>query len=97
MTQREVTEAQPVPRCPRGHYARHMLDMRRQSAGGGHFIECRGCQTRKHSTYGDALREWQQKHGIRAPKVRKAPCHGQIALFGAARATPVATNAQEAA
>ena len=70
MTQREVTEAQPVPRCARGHHARHMLDMRRQSAGGGHFIECRCCQTRKYGTYGDALREWRQKNGARAPKMR---------------------------
>lgn len=28
MTQREVTEAQPVPRCARGHHARHMLNTR---------------------------------------------------------------------
>lgn len=79
MTQREVTEAQPVPRCARGHHARHMLDMRRQSAGGGHFIECRCCQTRKHGTYGDALREWRQKHGIHIPKIK--PQERQRGLF----------------
>ncbi len=32
MTQREVTEAQPVPRFAKGHHARHMPDLRRQSA-----------------------------------------------------------------
>lgn len=97
MTQCEVTEAQPVPRCAKGHHARHMLDMRRQSAEGGHFIECRCCQTRKHGSYADALKEWPQKHGIRAPKAPKARCHGQITLFAVARAEPVATSAQEAA
>ena len=79
MTQREVTEAQPVPRCARGHHARHMLDMRRPSAGGGHFIECRCCHTRKHGTYGGALREWRQKHGIRGAKASQM--ERQPALF----------------
>lgn len=97
MTQREITEPQPVPRCARGHHARHMLDMRRQSAGGGHFIECRCCQTRKHSLYGDALREWRQKHGIKAPKTPRAGSHGQINLFPGVRAAPVAARATEAA
>lgn len=82
MTQREITEVQPVPRCAKGHHARHMLDMRRQSAGGGHFIECRCCQTRKHGSYADALREWRQKHGIRAPRAKQQ--EGQRGLFAAA-------------
>ena len=96
MTQREVTEAQPVPRCARGHHARHMLDMRRPSAGGGHFIECRCCQTRKHGTYGDALREWRQKHGIQAPK-RPGGAGCQFGLFPPPRVTPVSSRATEAA
>ena len=96
MTQREVTEAQPVPRCARGHHARHMLDMRRPSAGGGHFIECRCCQTRKHGSYADALREWRQKHGIRAPRQSAAPV-GQFGLMFPSRVTPVSGRATEAA
>lgn len=45
MTQREITEPQPVPRCAKGHHARYMLDMRRQSAGVGRSIERRCSQT----------------------------------------------------
>lgn len=39
MTQREVTEPQPVPRCARGHHARHMLDMLRHGVGGEHSFD----------------------------------------------------------
>lgn len=97
MTQREVTEAQPVPRCARGHHARHMLDMRRPSAGGGHFIECRCCQTRKHGVYDDALREWRQKHGIKAPKAPKGSRECQISLFPPQRGKSVAARETVAA
>lgn len=89
MTQREVTEAQPVPRCARGHHARHILDMRRPGAGGGHFIECRCCQTRKHGSYSDALTEWRKKHGLRAPKVSGRAGERQFGLFPASRDKPI--------
>lgn len=31
----------------------------------------------KHGTYSDALREWRQKHGIKAPKAPKGGRHGR--------------------
>lgn len=97
MTQREVTEALPVPRCARGHHARHMLDMRRPSAGGGHFIECRCCQTRKHRSYGDALAEWRKKQKIRAPKQPGGDGECQFALFAAPRGKPIPSRENAAA
>jgi len=97
MTQREVTEFHPLPRCAKGHHARHMLDLRRQSAGGGHFIECRCCQTRKHGSYGDALAEWRKKHGIKAPKQPEGDGECQFGLFAAARGKPIPSREKAAA
>lgn len=73
MTQRQVSHSEGLPRCRQGHPARHMLDVRAGSAGGGHFIECACCHTRKHESYEAALLEWRRMHHIRAPRPKPNP------------------------
>lgn len=65
--QRMIPTATPLPPCPAGHPARHMHDLRRASAGGGHFIECACRQTAKHPELADALAEWCRSGGHPLP------------------------------
>ncbi|HYG07714.1 MAG TPA: hypothetical protein VD865_15080 [Stenotrophomonas sp.] len=67
MSQRQISDDQPLPRCQNGHSARHMLDVRRVSAGGGHFVECACSASSRHEEYIDALREWCRQHGHAMP------------------------------
>lgn len=81
MTRREITETQPVPRCAKGHHSRHMVDLRRQSAGGGHYIECRCCQTRKMHSFDAAVREWATIHRLRKNSAPSESSRNQQKLF----------------
>lgn len=67
MTQRQVDHPSPLPPCKAGHAPRHFVDARRESAGGGHFIECPCGRTQKHASYPAALREWVRINGAAAP------------------------------
>jgi len=69
MTQRQVDHDSPLPRCRNAHKARHMLDVRRAAAGGGHFVECACGRTQKHPSYALALREWIRINGTSAPLI----------------------------
>ena len=71
-TQREISHDQPLPLCRDGHPARHILDSRRPTAGGGHLIECRCCATGRHETFEAALQDWHRRNGRRGPR-RPAP------------------------
>ena len=51
-----------VPRCSRGHRARHMQDMRGFDRGGGHFVECCCSHTARHPHPAGALAEWGATH-----------------------------------
>ena len=56
--QRMISHDKPLPRCSNNHAARHMHDLRRASAGGGHFIECAcGC-TARYPEFESALAVW---------------------------------------
>lgn len=68
--QRMITEQPPIIPCSKGHAARHMLDLRRPSAGGGHSVECACTSTAKYLTFEEAHAEWCLVHGQRAPKRR---------------------------
>lgn len=72
-TQIEISHAEPLPRCKHNHIARHMHDRRGVDRGGGHFIECRCGQTKKHPAFEPALLEWRRMHRIRAARVKVAP------------------------
>jgi len=67
-TQRQISHADKLPACKRGHSARHIHDCRRPTAGGGHFIECACGSTSKHPEYDDAMREWCSKNDHPIPK-----------------------------
>lgn len=59
MTQRHISQPEPLPDCAAGHSARHIHDLRGLAAGGGHFVECRCRATRKHAESGQAVAEWR--------------------------------------
>lgn len=71
--QRMVTHAEPLLPCSKGHAARHIHDLRRASAGGGHGIECSCSHTARHPDVERALAEWELMHGkpTRAPRMRR--------------------------
>ncbi|UKE73244.1 hypothetical protein [Xanthomonas graminis] len=71
MTQRQVDQHMPLPPCRNGHTSRHMLDLRRPEAGGGHFVECACGRTQKHPSFELAITEWRRRNGIRTPR---RPC-----------------------
>lgn len=72
--QRMVTHHEPIVPCSKGHAARHMHDLRRASAGGGHGIECACSHTARHEDFERALAEWEQMHRKPAAKrSRSAP------------------------
>lgn len=61
--QRMVSHAEPLLPCSKGHAARHIHDLRRASAGGGHGIECSCSHTARHADFERALAEWELMHG----------------------------------
>ncbi|WP_313214489.1 hypothetical protein [Stenotrophomonas acidaminiphila] len=69
--QRMISHPEPIAPCSKGHAARHIHDLRRASAGGGHGIECACSHTARHPEYERALAEWEQMHQQRA--ARRAP------------------------
>lgn len=87
MTQRQITHREGLPPCARGHAARHILDSRRPSAGGGHLIECQCHATIKYAEFDDALEQWCRDNGHavpnRAPQ-RRLPL-GNVFHLGATR------------
>lgn len=60
MTQRHISHPEPLPACAAGHSARHIHDLRRISAGGGHFVECKCRMTSKHAEPDAAISEWRR-------------------------------------
>jgi hypothetical protein len=58
MTIRQIASPAPLQVCHAGHNARLMEDGRRREAGGGHFVECRCCHTRRHVSSERAVQEW---------------------------------------
>ncbi|MHC9012140.1 hypothetical protein ACYX79_11005 [Stenotrophomonas rhizophila] len=71
MTQRHISHPEPLPVCAAGHSARHIHDLRRISAGGGHFVECRCRATRKHADADTAIAEWRRLN--RPARARRTP------------------------
>lgn len=63
-----ISHPEPLPPCKAGHTARHIHDVRRASAGGGHLVECPCSSTGKHAEFDDALGEWCQTHGHPVPR-----------------------------
>lgn len=72
MTQRQVAHQVALPPCAQGHAVRHIHDLRRPQAGGGHFLECECRQTAKHASIGDALAQWRRLNVKRRAPVRRA-------------------------
>ncbi len=70
ITQCEVSHTEPLPACRNGHPARHIHDQRRLESNGGHFIECRCCNSGRHATYEDALQDWRRRNGRRGPRLQ---------------------------
>lgn len=60
MTQRHISHPEGLPACAAGHSARHILDLRGLSAGGGHLVECRCRATAKHADPEAAMAEWRR-------------------------------------
>lgn len=65
-----ISHETPLQSCKFGHTARHMHNMRRLEAGGGHNIECKCSRTGRHSDFEGALREWQQMHAEAKPATK---------------------------
>lgn len=68
MTQHQVERLPDELACGKGHVARLMLDDRRATAGGGHFVECPCATTKKRAEAGEAIADWRRIHGIRKPR-----------------------------
>ncbi|QHG87092.1 MULTISPECIES: hypothetical protein [Xanthomonas] len=81
MTQRQVDHDAPLPPCKIGHTARHMLDLRRPEAGGGHFVECACGRTQKHHSFELAIAEWRRCNGIRAAR-KPRPVASNVVQMG---------------
>ena len=60
MTQKHISHPEGLPTCARGHRARHIHDERRESAGGGHLVECACRATSKNQDPEKALAEWRR-------------------------------------
>jgi hypothetical protein len=69
--QRMISHKQPLPACRNGHPPRHINDLRRASAGGGHSIECRCSRSKRHEEYDEALLEWCREHGHPTPAIEQ--------------------------
>lgn len=81
MTQRQISHPDPIPACPKGHPARLIHDQRRYTAGGGYFVECRCCATRKALAADAAAQEWRRMHRLRGHHASKAGGPGQPDMF----------------
>lgn len=60
MTQKHISHPEGLPDCAAGHRARHILDERGPSSGGGHFVECRCKATTRHAQADAALADWRR-------------------------------------
>lgn len=78
MTQRQISHDFELPTCSEGHAARHILDLRGRSAGGGHLIECACRHTVKHEEFDLALAEWCRLNDKRKPRI---PRPGAVLQF----------------
>ncbi|QIE16720.1 hypothetical protein IXO1088_017570 [Xanthomonas oryzae pv. oryzae] len=81
MTQRQVDHNTPLPGCRNGHAARHIIDLRRPEAGGGHFVDCACGRTQKHPSFELAIAEWRRGNGIRAPR-QSRPAASNVVQMG---------------
>ena len=77
MTQCQISHPEGLPTFAAGHGARHIHDRRSVSAGGGHFIECRCMQTKKHADPDAALASWCRMNRP-ARSARKQPTSAEI-------------------
>ncbi len=68
MTQHQVERLPDELACAKGHVARLMLDDRRPTAGGGHFVQCPCAITQKRAEAAEAVADWRRMHGIRKPR-----------------------------
>lgn len=73
MTQRQIPHQVTLPPCAAGHAARHVLDNRRQEAGGGHIIECTCRHTAKHPAIELAIDEWFRVNHRRRARTPRPP------------------------
>ncbi|MBA0312235.1 hypothetical protein N5J01_02610 [Stenotrophomonas sp. GD03701] len=60
MTQEHISHPEGLPNCAAGHRARHILDKRCASAGGGHLVECACRSTSKHADPDAAIAAWRR-------------------------------------
>ena len=67
MTQQQKTPPRVLFTCPDRHPVRYIHDLRRESAGGGHIIECRCSTTAKHPSFDLAWVHWHKQHGLLPP------------------------------
>lgn len=67
MTQVQKTPPRVLFTCPDRHPVRYIHDLRRESAGGGHIIECRCSTTAKHPSFDLAWMHWHKQHGLLPP------------------------------
>lgn len=97
MTQRQISHPDPIPACPKGHAARLIHDQRRYTAGGGFFVECRCCTSRKALNAEAAFEDWRRMH--RLPKVsrKRMGASKQPDMFAIGRVRTVSDDATEAA
>ncbi|PZS50250.1 hypothetical protein [Stenotrophomonas maltophilia] len=76
MTQEHISHPEGLPNCAAGHRARHILDKRCASAGGGHLIECACRSTIKHADPDMAIAGWRRLNrptrDLRAPALPAA-------------------------
>lgn len=68
MTQRQMERLPDSMACGNGHIARLMLDVRRATSGGGHFVQCPCATTQKRAEAAEAVADWRRMHGIRKPR-----------------------------
>ncbi len=97
MTQRQISHPEPIPACPHGHPARLIHDQRRYTAGGGYFVECRCCATRKALTADAAAQDWRRLHRLQRLSRKQMGALRQPDMFPAGRVRTVSVDATEAA
>ncbi len=90
MTQVQKAPPRVLFTCPGRHPVRYIHDLRRESAGGGHIIECRCSTTAKHPSFNIAWAHWYKQHGLQptaAAVEEPLPSNVlQMKLFAAGRA-----------
>lgn len=67
---RMIPHDEPLPRCSNGHAARHIVDQRGPTRGGGHFIECACRHTQRFPEFDQALGNWRQVNGFTTTSTR---------------------------